>query len=145
MVALRNWSDSNHIIEVQFHEDFDQFISSVCVKLQTHPIHLYFLGDEKAKENRLKLPNQITLAECLTHISQWKASSTRPMPELLFEIHQSPTGSPDNMEKRRAASRDQDARSAGRSSTGSRSSKFSPIIMRRDGRTCVFCGAVSVE
>jgi hypothetical protein len=101
IVALANWSDCTQVIKVPYHENYEEFNRSVCVELRTHPVHLYFLGDEKIKEKRRKLPNQITLLECLEMLSQWNPASNRPMPEILFEIHQSPTGYPDNMEKRR--------------------------------------------
>jgi hypothetical protein len=145
MVTLGNWSNCNHIIKVPFHENYEQFNRSVCVELRTHPVYLYFLGDEKTKEKRLRLPKDISLAECLAMLSGWDPASNRLMPEILFEIHQLPTGSPDTTEKRRAASRDEDAQSAGGSSVRCRSAKFSPMIMRRDARTCDFCGAKSVE
>jgi len=140
-ITVVNWSDCHHTVEVPYTEDFEEFNRSVCLKLRTTPVHFYFLGEKKTLEDRLKLPDGISLANCMTAISQWSPKSEKAIPELLFQYQNSPTASPDNAEKKRLENQNRiDELTTIGSSISSRSNKFSPMVMRRDGRSCVFCG-----
>ena len=102
-ITVVNWSDYQHTVEVPYTEDFREFKRSVCIKLKTAVVHFYFLGEKKTLEDRLKLPDGISLANCLTAISQWDPESEKAIPELLFQIQNSPIASPDNAERIRIA------------------------------------------
>jgi hypothetical protein len=140
-ITVVNWSDCQHTIEIPYTEDFEEFDRSICLKLRSTLVHFYFLGEKKTLEDRKKLPDGISLVDCLTEISQWRPKSEKAIPELLFHIQNSPTASPDNAEKRHLKNEklDEKLTSIG-SSVSSRSNKFSPMVMKRDDRTCVFCG-----
>jgi hypothetical protein len=85
-ITIRNWSAYSHIIKVPYTENFDEFLHSVCIEAQSCPINIYFLGELKGTDNRIKINSDALLKDSLERIYSWKPMGIPIMPELLFEL-----------------------------------------------------------
>lgn len=106
----------------------------MCIDTQSCPIKIYFLGELKGTDNRIKIDSDALLKDSLERIYSWKPMEIPIIPELLFEIGGSPFHSPDKLIVSPNKKGSSPTRS-GRSGQG----EMSAMVLKRDDNKCVFC------
>ena len=148
-VLVRNWSNSAQYFKVPYPESLRDLEKSICFEtLIDPPLKLYYLGDSKIFEARVKIDSDAVLEASLDKIDSWKCRSGAIVPEILFQHgSSSPITTPfkllwEGQQGRPAAAADDQNRAS--SSPTSRASRlgqsiFSEGVRTRDLGQCVFC------
>ena len=144
-VTVRNWSNSSQSVDVAYSESLIDFKTRICIKAGIDPpLNLYYLGESKVLEARVKIDSDAALEASLDKIANWKFSPDGIVPEILYHHGSSPTTSPYKLlEGKGRPATAADGRYHYSSSSPSRSgqSTFSEGVKRRDQNMCVFCDA----
>ncbi len=84
-MTVRNWSNSSQSVDVAYSESLIDFKTRICIKAGIDPpLNLYYLGESKVLEARVKIDSDAVLEASLDKIANWKFSPDGIVPEILY-------------------------------------------------------------
>jgi len=85
IVSIQNWSDCSHHLEIPYSETFQYFYYRVRVRTQV-PVTLYYLGESKLLDDRVKIFDDATLKRCLDSLFSYDPSKDSVEAQILFQL-----------------------------------------------------------